>query len=50
MKRIKSWAVAIVSFASLSAGFAADLSGKVAETMDAGGYTYVLVDTGTNKV
>jgi len=25
-------------------------SGKVAETMDAGGYTYVLVDTGTNKV
>lgn len=39
-----------MSFASLSAGFAADLSGKVAETMDAGGYTYVLVDTGTNKV
>lgn len=25
-------------------------SGKVAETMDAGGYTYVLVDTGTNQV
>jgi len=25
-------------------------SGKVAETMDAAGYTYVLVDTGTNKV
>jgi hypothetical protein len=25
-------------------------SGKVTETMDAGGYTYVLVDTGTNKV
>lgn len=25
-------------------------SGKVAETMDAGGYTYVLVDTGTNKI
>jgi hypothetical protein len=45
-----------------SLGFAASLaccraaagpggfSGKVAETMDAGGYTYVLVDTGTNKV
>ncbi len=25
-------------------------SGKVTETMDAGGYTYVLVDTSTNKV
>lgn len=25
-------------------------SGKVSETMDAGGYTYVQVDTGTNKV
>lgn len=25
-------------------------SGKVTETMDAGGYTYVLVDKGTNKV
>lgn len=25
-------------------------SGKVAETVDAGGYTYVLVDTGTNKL
>ncbi len=25
-------------------------SGKVAETMDAGGYTYVLVDTGSNKL
>lgn len=39
----------MVSFASLSTGFAADISGKVAETMDAGGYTYVLVDSGTNK-
>lgn len=29
---------------------AGGFSGKVAETMDAGGYTYVLVDTGTNKV
>ncbi|MDA8163979.1 MAG: hypothetical protein M0017_02945 [Desulfobacteraceae bacterium] len=28
---------------------AADLSGKVAETMDSGGYTYVLLDTGSGK-
>lgn len=28
----------------------ATLSGKVVETMNAGGYTYVLLDTGTNKV
>jgi hypothetical protein len=36
-------------FASLAAEPGA-FSGKVAETMNAGGYTYVLVDTGTNKV
>jgi hypothetical protein len=28
----------------------AGFSGKVTETMDAGGYTYVLVDTSTNKI
>jgi len=42
------FAGALIGFQSLAGpgGFA----GKVTETMDAGGYTYVLVDTSTNKV
>jgi hypothetical protein len=39
----------VVVLGGNSAG-AGSFSGKVAETMDAGGYTYVLVDTGTNKM
>jgi hypothetical protein len=35
---------------SLALAGPAGFSGKVDETMNAGGYTYVLVDTGTNKV
>lgn len=47
--------MAAVLLASIQAGGTAGagssgFSGKVAETMDAGGYTYVLVDTGTNKL
>ena len=54
MKHIASLVVAFV-FAAILAGSPSAFgqgafSGKVAETMDAGGYTYVLVDTGTNKV
>ena len=42
------FAGALIGFQALAGpgGFA----GKVTETMDAGGYTYVLVDTSTNKV
>lgn len=47
--------VASLLFAAALVGFQAfagpgGFSGKVTETMDAGGYTYVLVDTSTNKV
>ncbi len=54
MKYIAS-SVALLLFLSALAGLPAvagpgGFSGKVTETMDAGGYTYVLVDTGTNKV
>jgi hypothetical protein len=54
MKHIASWVVAL-AFAAFLAGSQpmfgqGAFSGKVAETMDAGGYTYVLVDTGTNKI
>jgi hypothetical protein len=54
MKHIASLVAALV-FAAFLAGsqpaFGQGIfSGKVAETMDAGGYTYVLVDTGTNKI
>jgi hypothetical protein len=54
MKHIASL-VALVLFLAALAGSQATagpggFSGKVAETMDAAGYTYVLVDTGTNKV
>ena len=54
MKQSASLVFALV-FAALLAGSRPAsgqgvFSGKVAETMDAGGYTYVLVDTGTNKI
>jgi len=54
MKNIASLITALVFTAFLAGSPAARgqgvFSGKVAETMDAGGYTYVLVDTGTNKI
>jgi len=54
MKHITSLVAALGFAAFLACGQTAagqeSFSGKVAETMDAGGYTYVLVDTGTNKV
>jgi hypothetical protein len=54
MKHIESLVIALVSGAILAASQPASgqekFSGKVADTMDSGGYTYVLVDTGTNKV
>jgi hypothetical protein len=54
MRHIASLVVALVFAAFLAGGQPAfgqgAFSGKVAETMDAGGYTYVLVDTGTNKI
>jgi len=53
MKLIASLVVSLV-FSAFLAGSQpvfgqGAFSGKVAETMDAGGYTYVLVDTGSNK-
>jgi hypothetical protein len=54
MKHIALLAAALLFVAGLggssAVAAAGGFSGKVAETMDAGGYTYVLVDTGTNKV
>ena len=54
MKPIVSLVASLVLAGSLARGLAAEgpgfFSGKVAETMDSGGYTYVLVDTGTNKL
>jgi hypothetical protein len=54
LKRIASLIVSL-GFVVVLAGSPAiaapgAFSGKVAETMDAGGYTYVLVDTGTNQL
>jgi hypothetical protein len=54
MKHIASLVASLVFAASLACSQEAagpgGFSGKVAETMAAGGYTYVLVDTGTNKI
>lgn len=54
MKKIASLFASLVFAGSLtfcqSVSGQESISGKVAETMDAAGYTYVLVDTGTNKV
>ncbi len=54
MKLIASLVVSLVFSAFLAGSQPAfgqgAFSGKVAETMDAGGYTYVLVDTGSNKI
>jgi hypothetical protein len=47
---ILSLALAVVLARCEPAAGQGMFSGKVAETMDAGGYTYVLVDTGTNKI
>ncbi|MGN6556042.1 MAG: nucleotide-binding protein [Verrucomicrobiota bacterium] len=41
--------VTVLAISQTTAG-AGGFSGKVVETMDAAGYTYVLVDTGTNKI
>jgi hypothetical protein len=52
MKKIVSLVAGFGLFAVLSiaqSARAAELAGKVLETMDAGGYTYVLVDAGTNQ-
>ena len=49
VSRSASFVCVLVLCGLVGAG-AAGFSGKVTETMDAGGYTYVLVDTGTNKV
>ena len=54
MKHIASFVAAVGFAAFLAVGQTAagqeTFSGKVVETMAAGTYTYVLVDTGTNKV
>lgn len=54
MKHITSMSAPLLAIAVLVGSFslarAEGLSGKVAETMNAGGYTYVLVDSGTNQV
>ncbi len=54
MKHIASLVAALLFIAALAGSPAVagpgGFSGKVTETMDAAGYTYVLVDTGTNKV
>ena len=54
MKHIATLVLALIFATFLAGGVSARgqgaFSGKVAETMDAGGYTYVLVDTGTNKI
>ena len=54
MKPIASFFSSILFAASLAccrtAAAQQSFVGKVAETMDAGGYTYVLVDAGTNKL
>lgn len=54
MKRITSlfasFLIVVALGCSLAIAGPGGFAGKVTETMDAGGYTYVLVDTGTNKV
>lgn len=51
MKHIASFVVTLLALAGSPALFAADsIAGKVSEAMNGGSYTYVLVDTGTNKV
>lgn len=54
MKHIASLAASLLYVVALACSQAVagpgGFTGKVAETTDAGGYTYVLVDTGTNKV
>ncbi len=47
---VRSILFGVVLAGSLAMTEAAGFSGKVTETMNAGTYTYVLVDTGTNKV
>lgn len=54
MKKITSLLISLLLVSLLTCSQASatqgGFSGKVTETMDAGGYTYVLVDTGTNKL
>ena len=54
MKQIASFFCLLLFAVSLAccgtASAQQSFAGKVAETMDAGGYTYVLVDAGTNKL
>lgn len=54
MKHIASWSFPLLAFSIFTAipsqVCAEAISGKVAETMNAGGYTYVLVNSGTNQV
>lgn len=52
MKNTISFIASLLFAAALACGQAGPggFSGKVAETMDAGGYTYVLVDTGKDKL
>jgi len=54
MKKIISFVALLLFVAVLARSQAVagqgGFSGKVTETMDAGGYTYVLVETGTNKL
>lgn len=54
MKRSFTLVIGILALATLAAlpgpARAESIAGKVAETMNAGSYTYVLVDTGSNKV
>ncbi len=54
MKHIASLMASLLFSAALAGSPAVagpgGFSGKVTETMDAAGYTYVLVDTGTNKI
>lgn len=46
-----TWFVAVIGLAfGLAFARAGSFTGKVTETMEAGGYTYVHVDTGTNKI
>jgi hypothetical protein len=50
MKPILSIAVGLVMFVAAAVAQGSGITGKVTETMNASGYTYVLLDSGTNKV
>jgi hypothetical protein len=50
MKHILSLAAALLLGVASAAAQSGGIAGKVTETMNASGYTYVLLDSGTNKV